>query len=62
MDGNKVTAVERELGRTASLVGEIVEGREGGNFEGTAGNADDDLLGAVEELEGAIRAWRHRGA
>lgn len=50
--------VESELGRAGHLVGEIVDAREQGNFESTSGNSDDDLLGAVEELEGAIRDWR----
>lgn len=49
---------ESELGRTAGLVNEVVEARERGDREETHGNADDDLLGAVEELEYAIKVWR----
>jgi hypothetical protein len=29
-----------------------------GNRDELAGNSDDDLLGAVDELESEIRAWR----
>ncbi len=54
----KISAPEAELGRTSSLVAEIVEAREAGDRDELHGNSDEDLLGAVEELEGQIRAWR----
>jgi len=49
---------ESELGRAAELIGEIVNGRKAGDFEGVHGNDDEDLLAAVEEFERAARAWR----
>lgn len=54
----EISAAEAELGRTASLVAEIVEAREAGDRNELDGNSDEDLLGAVEELEGQVRAWR----
>jgi hypothetical protein len=56
--GRKISVGESELGRAACLVAEIVEGREAGNRDERAGNSDEDLLGAVEELESGIRNWR----
>lgn len=49
---------ERELGRSASLLGEVVDGRARGDRDECAGHSDNDLLAAVEELEDAIKAWR----
>jgi hypothetical protein len=49
---------ESELFRAASLVSEIGEWREEGVIDSSQGSSDDDLLGAVEDLEDAIRAWR----
>jgi len=54
----KISSAEAELGRTASLVAEIVEAREAGDRNELHGNSDEDLLGAVEELEVGIRAWQ----
>lgn len=56
--GRKVSELELELGRCGQLVGEIVDGRRDGNFDSLAGCSDDDLLAAVEEIEGAIKDWR----
>jgi hypothetical protein len=50
--------VEGELGRTAALVADVVEQRTGGNRNSLRGNSDEDLLGAVEELETAVADWR----
>lgn len=52
-----ISEVEDELGRTAALVGEIVDARMRGDFDTLHGNADDDLLAAVEELQRAIADW-----
>lgn len=52
-----ISGFEDELGRTAALVGEIVDARKGGDFDTLHGNADDDLLAAVEELQQAIADW-----
>lgn len=57
----RVSEEEMELARAAALLDEIVEARAEGHRDTLHGNSDDDLLGAVEELEGAIRSWRgHR--
>lgn len=55
----KVSDIEAEMGRAASLVGEVVDAREAGDRDSVRGNSDEDLLGAVEALEQAIRDWRH---
>jgi hypothetical protein len=53
---------EAELGRAGALVADVVEQRAGGNRNSLRGNSDEDLLGAVEELEQAIADWRARTA
>jgi hypothetical protein len=58
----KAKEAESELGRSAALIGEIVDARATGNFESTLGNSDEDLLGAVEEFEDNARVWRARTA
>lgn len=52
-----ISGFEDELGCAAALVGEIVDARKGGDFDTLHGNADDDLLAAVEELQRAIGDW-----
>jgi hypothetical protein len=58
MTTERVADEEAEVGRSADLVGEIVRLRGWGNRDPIAGTSDDDLLGAIEELESAIRDWR----
>jgi hypothetical protein len=52
-----VAEVEAKLGEAALLVSDIVEARETGNRDPHAGNADDDLRAAVDDLDVAIIAW-----
>jgi hypothetical protein len=52
------TAAEQELCRAAMLIGEIGDGRATGARDSCAGNSDDDLLGAVDDLEHWIKEWR----
>jgi hypothetical protein len=47
---------ESEAGRACTLVGEIVDGRSTGNRDTLAGNSDEDLLGALEDAQSAIKA------
>jgi hypothetical protein len=51
-------AAEIELQRVALLVAEVIEERTGGDFDEMHGNADSDLLAAVEEFEAVAGAWR----
>lgn len=48
--------VESEVGRACELVGEIVNSRTTGNRDTLAGNSDEDLLGALEDAQSAIKA------
>lgn len=47
------------LSEAACMVVEIHDSRASGDRETLHGNGDDDLLGAVEALEDAIKTWRH---
>jgi hypothetical protein len=56
--GMTTTKQEAELGGAAEMVANIVDARNEGDFDTNHGNADDDLLAAVEALEDAIKWWR----
>lgn len=45
---------EEEFAQQVELVHEILVGRAAGNFDTCAGNADEDLLAALEEVRNAI--------
>lgn len=49
---------EAEVGRAGALVAEIVDGRANGKRDSLSGHSDEDLLAAIEEVEGEIAAWR----
>lgn len=57
MSAERRVEAEAELGRAAALVADVVEQRAGGNRNSLRGNSDDDLLGAVEELQAALADW-----
>jgi hypothetical protein len=49
---------EQELHEAALLVAEITSARVKGDRETNRGNADEDLLAAVEALEHAVIDWK----